>query len=199
MRNFTNANFGTQIDPSEKTLLSSLPFTLLGLSSDSLTFSPTGYTTPSLQIPADHPQTPLDCPNSTSKATTTSQPIYVPMTKLIFPNTLPFPIVSLLHTLAEPSLLYRSLNDFAQSIDNTGGGLVGQSLRAAIGQQLTGYLALIGGLENEIRRAVATADPNDTRGIGRVGVTLKRCVVWTREATMGLRLMSLIVGQTKGL
>ena len=121
------------------------------------------------------------------------------MTKLIFPNTLPFPIVSLLHTLAEPSLLYRSLNDFVQSMDNTGGGLVGQSLRAAIGQQLTGYLALIGGLENEIRRAVATADPNDTRGIGRVGVTLKRCVVWTREATMGLRLMSLIVGQTKGL
>ena len=198
MRNFPNANSGTQTDPSEKTLLSSLPFTLLGLSSDSLTFSLTGYTTPPLQTPADHPQTPLD-PNSTSKTATASQPIYVPTTKLIFPKTLPFPVISLLHTLAEPSLLYRSLNDFAQSIDNTGGGLVGQSLRAAIGQELRGYLALIGGLENEIRRAVAMADPNDARGIGRVGVTLKRCVVWTREATMGLRLMSLIVGQAKGL
>ena len=116
----------------------------------------------------------------------------------MLPTTLPLPVVSLLHTLAEPSLLYQSLNTFVHSEDDDGGGLIGQSLRAAIGQELRGYLALIGGLENEIRRALATTDPTDTRGIGKVGVTLKRCVVWTREATMGLRLMSTIVEQAKG-
>ena len=116
----------------------------------------------------------------------------------MFPTTLPLPIISLLHTLAEPSLLYRSLNDFVQSTDDVGGGLVGQSLRAAIGQELRGYLSLIGGLEGEIRRAVSMVDNGENRGIGKAGVTLKRCVVWTREATMGLRLMSMIVEQAKG-
>lgn len=107
-------------------------------------------------------------------------------------------MVSLLYTLAEPSLLYRSLNEFVQSTDDAGGGLIGQSLRAAIGEELRAYLALIGTLENEIRRALAMADHADSRGIGGVGVTLKRCVYWTRDATMGLRLMSMIVEQAKG-
>ncbi|KAL9037626.1 MAG: hypothetical protein Q9214_005620, partial [Letrouitia sp. 1 TL-2023] len=33
------------------------------------------------------------------------------------PPTLPLPVISLLHTLAEPSLLYRVLSDFTQSRD----------------------------------------------------------------------------------
>ena len=134
-----------------------------------------------------------------AKTTTVPQPVYFPTTKLILPTTLPLPVVSLLYTLAEPALLYRSLNEFVKSEDDAGGGLIGQSLRAAIEEELRGYVALIGGLEGEIRRAVAMADPADPRGIGKVGVTLKRCVVWTREATMGLRLMSTIVEQAKGM
>ena len=108
------------------------------------------------------------------------------------------PLVSLLHTLAEPSLLYRSLDDHVQeSTDGlTGGGLVGQSLRSAIGNELRGYVQLVGGLESQIRRAIAAAERG--QGFHASGVTLKRCVVWTREATMGLRLMSLIVDKTKG-
>ena len=74
--------------------------------------------------------------------------------------------------------------------------MVGQSLKSAIGLELRGYINLVGSLENEIRRAVATADT--AIGVRTAGVTLKRCVVWTREATMGLRLMSLIVEQTSG-
>lgn len=66
-----------------------------------------------------------------------------------------------------------------------------------MGLELRGYINLVGGLESEIRRAVATADT--TKGVRAAGVTLKRCVVWTREATMGLRLMSLIVEQTRGM
>ena len=114
---------------------------------------------------------------------------------LKLPPTLPLPLVSLLHTLAEPSLLYRNLSAFVQSSDE---GLVGQSLRAAIGGELRSYLGLIATLEGEIRRAIMSVGGIEPRGSkGRVGVTLKRCVIWTRDATMALRLMSLMVEQAR--
>lgn len=111
------------------------------------------------------------------------------------PPSLPLPLISLLHTLAEPSLLYRSLSDYVQSHDD---GLIGQSLKSAIGDELRSYLGLVAALENEIRRATAGLETNEARiSSGKVGVTLKRCVIWTREATMGLRLMSLIAEEGK--
>ena len=114
---------------------------------------------------------------------------------LTLPSSLPLPLISLLHTLAEPSLLYRSLSDFVQSQDE---GLVDQSLRAAVSSELRSYLGLIATLEGEIRRAIVSLSEDESRGrIGKAGVTLKRCVVWTREATMGLRLMSLMVEESK--
>ena len=116
---------------------------------------------------------------------------------LKLPPLLPLPVISLLHTLAEPSLLYRVLSDFVESRDE---GLVGQSLRSAIGMELRSYLGLLATLEGEIRRAIATVNPEEPRGgIGKAGVTLKRCVVWTREATMGLRLMSLMAEEAKSM
>jgi gamma-tubulin complex component 3 len=116
-------------------------------------------------------------------------------TTLKLPPSLPVPIISILHTLAEPSLLYRGLSSFIQS---PGGGLLGQSLRAAIGGELRSYLGLVATLEGQIRRALSSLDEKEPRGgIGKAGVTLKRCVVWTREATMGLRLMSLISEESK--
>ena len=114
---------------------------------------------------------------------------------LEIPNTLPLPIVSVLYTLAEPSLLYRSLSVFVDSKDV---GLIGQSLRSAIQNELRSYLGLISSLETQIRQAVSSLDNTDFQGrIGKVGVTLKRCVLWTREATMGLRLMSLMADEAK--
>ncbi|KAI1140556.1 spindle pole body component alp6 [Hypoxylon sp. FL0543] len=114
---------------------------------------------------------------------------------LKLPPTLPPPVISLLHTLAEPSLLYRTLEDFVKTSVK---GLIGQSLRAAISNELRSYLTLVATLEGQIRRALATIDEDAPRhGIGKAGVTLKRCVVWTREATMGLRLMSLIAEESK--
>ncbi|KAI9048645.1 hypothetical protein LZ554_007476 [Drepanopeziza brunnea f. sp. 'monogermtubi'] len=114
---------------------------------------------------------------------------------LTLPPSLPVPILSILHTLAEPSLLYKGLISFTQS---PGGGLLGQSLRAAIGGELRSYLGLVATLEGQIRRALSSLDEKEPRGgIGKAGVTLKRCVVWTREATMGLRLMSLISEESK--
>ncbi|KAI5927371.1 spindle pole body component alp6 [Camillea tinctor] len=114
---------------------------------------------------------------------------------LKLPSTLPPPLISLLHTLAEPSLLYRTLEDFVKT---TTKGLLDQSLRAAINNELRSYLTLVATLEGQIRRALATIDEDAPRnGIGKAGVTLKRCVVWTRDATMGLRLMSLIAEESK--
>lgn len=122
----------------------------------------------------------------------------LPFTKheaLQLPPTLPLPIISLLHTLAEPSLLYRGLDAFCKSHAD---GLLCQSLRAAVSNELQAYLRLIATLEGQIRQALASMDENAPRGgIGRTGVTLKRLVVWTREATMGLRLLNLIAEESK--
>jgi len=120
---------------------------------------------------------------------------FVSPTSVKLPTTLPVPMISLLHTLAEPCLLYRGLSDFCQGSD---GGLVGQSLRAAIGDELRSYLGLVATLEGEIRRALAAMEKGEEgNGFRKAGVTLKRCVIWTREATMGLRLMSLMVEESK--
>src|SRR5271156_6382104 len=110
------------------------------------------------------------------------------------PSTLPVPLLSLLHALAEPCLLYKSLSDFTQGTD---GGLVTQSLRAAISDELRSYLSLVATLEGEIRRALTAMEREDEKqGVRKAGVTLKRCVIWTRDATMGLRLMSLMVEES---
>lgn len=115
--------------------------------------------------------------------------------QLIIPPRLPLPLVSLLHALAEPSLLYRSLSESVQAPVE---GLIAQSLTSAIGNELRSYLALIATLEGEIRRSLTNLDEQSRQGnVGKVGVTLKRCVVWTREATMGLRLMSVMVERAK--
>lgn len=117
--------------------------------------------------------------------------------ELAIPPRLPLPLVSLLHALAEPSLLYRGLSESVQAPVE---GLIAQSLTSAIGNELRSYLALISTLEGEIRRSAKNPDGEERRGnVGKVGVTLKRCVVWTREATMGLRLMNRMVEGAKSL
>ncbi|KAL4923517.1 tubulin gamma complex associated family protein [Aspergillus undulatus] len=110
---------------------------------------------------------------------------------LKLPSTLPLPMVSILNTLAEPCLLYRSLSRF---VEGSSEGLISQSLRAALSNELRSYLGLVATLEGEIRRALAA--PEESSG-PKSGVTLKRCVVWTRDATMALRLMSLIVEEAQ--
>jgi gamma-tubulin complex component 3 len=114
---------------------------------------------------------------------------------LKLPPNLPTPVISLLNSLAEPCLLYKGLSEFVESTDS---GLVTQSLRAAIADELRSYLGLIATLEAEIRQALAAiGDVNEPKGVRKGGVTLKRCLVWTRDATMALRLMSLIVEEAR--
>lgn len=111
---------------------------------------------------------------------------------LNLPLNLPVPVLSLLHTLAEPALLYRSLNEYTKLDD---GGLTVQGLRAAVAVELRSYLGLIATLEHQIR---ASSDPQNGEEEHESSVTLKRCVLWLREATLGLRLMDAIVQDTKG-
>ncbi|PKX92149.1 tubulin gamma complex associated family protein [Aspergillus novofumigatus IBT 16806] len=114
---------------------------------------------------------------------------------LKLPPTLPIPVLSLLNTLAEPCLLYKALSKY---VEDSGGGLLTQSLRAALSNELRSYLGLVATLEGEIRRALAASgDPYQSKESTKGLVTLKRCVVWTRDATMALRLMSLIVEEAR--
>jgi gamma-tubulin complex component 3 len=114
---------------------------------------------------------------------------------LALPTTLPAPVISLLYLLAEPGLLYKSLQNFVATEESLTGedevGLVGQSLRAAVKGELAGWMNLVAGIESEIRRYLAQEE--DTGG-----VTLKRCVIWVREGTLGLRLVSVIIEDTQG-
>ncbi|KAF2832417.1 spindle pole body component alp6 [Ophiobolus disseminans] len=121
--------------------------------------------------------------------------VFASSTALKLPTTLPVPVISLLHTLAEPAILYRGLAEFVESGD---GGLIGQSFRSALAKELRAYLGLVATLEAQIRRALTQISEAPThQGASKAGVTLKRCVIWIREPTMGLRLMSLMVEESK--
>lgn len=147
-------------------------------------------------VELEPPETVLlrDLPFTLQGLSSTTLP-FAKETTLKLPPTLPAPLISLLHSLAEPSLLYKGLVEWVKS---PAGGLLGQSLRAAINGELRSYLNLVATLEAQIRRALSSLDEAAPRsGIGSAGVTLKRCVVWTREATMGLRLLSLIAEESK--
>lgn len=121
--------------------------------------------------------------------------VFPSSTALKLPPNLPVPIIGLLHTLAEPALLYRGLAEFVESGD---GGLIGQSFRSALAKELRAYLGLVATLEGQIRRAlVQLGEGSAHQGVNKAGVTLKRCVIWIREPTMGLRLMSLMVEESK--
>ncbi len=122
--------------------------------------------------------------------------LFASISSLSLPPSLPPSMISLLHTLAEPSLLYRGIAAFVQTSE---GGLIGQSLRSAVSGELRSYLGLVAALEAEIRRSLKMADDKEGQGARKAAVTLKRCVIWTREATMGLRLMSLIVEESKSI
>ncbi|TLD13326.1 uncharacterized protein PgNI_03675 [Pyricularia grisea] len=148
----------------------------------------------SLEINPSEPVLLRDLPFTLQGLSSTTLP-FSSKSSLKLPPTLPAPIISLLHQLAEPSLLYRRLDSFVKSPAN---GLLGQSLRSAMTGELRSYLGLVATLEAQIRRALAALDESAPRhGIGKAGVTLKRLVVWTREATMGLRLLSLIAEESR--
>jgi gamma-tubulin complex component 3 len=133
----------------------------------------------------------------TLQGLSSSKLVFPSATTLKLPANLPVPIVGLLHTLAEPAILYKGLTDFVEFSE---GDLIGQSFRSALGKELRAYLGFVATLEGHIRRALTQLSEGPShQGVSKAGVTLKRCVIWTRDATMGLRLMSLMVEQSKNL
>jgi Gamma tubulin complex component N-terminal len=121
---------------------------------------------------------------------------HFPLTEktLTLPATLPAPVISLLYSLAEPGLLYKSLQMFIateESMKEDTVGLVGQSLRGAIKGEISGWMNLVAGIEGEICRYLSQDENPGT-------VTLKRCAIWVREGTLGLRLMCVMIEDTKG-
>lgn len=83
-------------------------------------------------------------------------------------------------------------------VEVSGESLTSQSLGAAIDLELRSYLGLIASLEGQIRNALANVDSgNIKRSLCKSGVSLKRCVIWTREATLGLRLLSSLAAESK--
>jgi gamma-tubulin complex component 3 len=79
-----------------------------------------------------------------------------------------------------------------ESLQEDTAGLVGQSLRGAIKGEISGWMNLVAGIEGEIRRYLSQDEQPGT-------VTLKRCVIWVREGTLGLRLMSVMIEETNGI
>ncbi|KAL4970132.1 tubulin gamma complex associated family protein [Aspergillus stella-maris] len=151
------------------------------------------YQEPEKEQTADRPAEPgllRDLPFNLQGLSSTDLQ-FMSASTLKLPSNLSLPLVSILNTLSEPCLLYRGLSAF---VEGSSEGLISQSLRAALSNELRSYLGLVATLEGEIRRALAT--PEESSG-PKSGVTLKRCVVWTRDATMALRLMSLIVEEAQ--
>lgn len=94
--------------------------------------------------------------------------------------------MGLLNAVAEPALLYRGLKAFLASPQE---GLLHQSLCASLETELRSYLKVVSTLEGRIRQAAQSSD--------HAAVTLGKCVVWLREATLGLRLLSWITEESK--
>ncbi|KUI61043.1 Spindle pole body component alp6 [Cytospora mali] len=118
-------------------------------------------------VELDPPETSLlrDLPFTLQGLSSTTLP-FSKETTLKLPPTLPPPLISLLHSLAEPSLLYKGLVSWVKT---PAGGLLGQSLRAAINGELRAYLNLVATLEAQIRRALSSLDETAPRnGIERL-------------------------------
>ncbi|KAI7888030.1 Spc98 family-domain-containing protein [Mucor mucedo] len=100
------------------------------------------------------------------------------------------PMKDMVLKLADLGWLYIRIRNFIKlNIDNSSIGLVGQSLCAALQQELTEYYKLIAILEAQIEKQIANKSlPND-----QTSLTLKRLTVWTLDYYQKLKLMSILV------
>lgn len=118
-------------------------------------------------------------------------------TALALPSGVPFPLMGLLNKILEPALLYRQLWK-ATSTDakhgSSNNALLKQALNSAIQRELQSYLALIGVIENEVRRSAAALTTT-----GRMQFTIRRAYTLLFDATLGLRLMYTILQECQPL
>ncbi|EIE76966.1 hypothetical protein RO3G_01670 [Rhizopus delemar RA 99-880] len=105
------------------------------------------------------------------------------------------PTEQLIYRLTETGWLYTHIKSFIEENMNLNrSGLVGQSLCAAIQDELTDYYKLIAILEAQVEKQLA----QKSRVISDQSLTLKRLLVWMEDANNKLRLMSMLVDASQG-
>lgn len=103
--------------------------------------------------------------------------------------TLTEPTQQLVYRLTETGWLYTHVK---KSIEDGLVGLVGQSLCAAIQNELTSYYQLIAIVEAQVEKQMDQKVWNDQ------SLTLKRLLVWMEEANNKLRLLTMLVDASQG-
>ncbi|KAG5360963.1 Spindle pole body component alp6 [Yarrowia sp. B02] len=97
-------------------------------------------------------------------------------------KNMPLQLVSLVSEALEPALLYRQIREY---LDTPTSGLTAQALKGVVEQELRNYLGVVSVLESEIRN--------------KGDVTLRRCVLLLKEATLALRVLFGLLRDCSGL
>ncbi|RDW31443.1 Spc98 family-domain-containing protein [Yarrowia lipolytica] len=97
-------------------------------------------------------------------------------------KNMPIQLVSLVSEALEPALLYRQIREY---LDTPTSGLTAQALKGVVEQELRNYLGVVSVLESEIRN--------------KGDVTLRRCVLLLKEATLALRVLFGLLRDCSGL
>lgn len=97
-------------------------------------------------------------------------------------KNMPIQLVGLVSEALEPALLYRQIREL---LDQPTSGLTAQALKGVVEQELRNYLGVVSVLESEIRN--------------KGDVTLRRCVLLLKEATLALRVLFGLLRDCNGL
>ncbi|KAI9574841.1 gamma-tubulin complex, component 3 [Boletus coccyginus] len=116
--------------------------------------------------------------------------------KLVFLDdtryTIPSPVRSLIHRLAEVGHLYSRVDAFVKDSQRRSAvGMIEQSLCHHLQAQLTEYYRLVAILESQMSSPNTDPDPNITDR--ESGLTLKRLDVWVNDWRLRMRMMSVCV------
>ncbi|GAN07895.1 gamma-tubulin complex component 3 [Mucor ambiguus] len=103
------------------------------------------------------------------------------------------PITNMVFKLADIGWLYTKVRNFVNdNMDSPTIGLVGQSLCAALQQELTEYYKLIAILEAQVEKQMINNQ------VTSQSLTLKKLMIWTLDCNQKLRLMSVLVDVCQG-
>lgn len=102
-------------------------------------------------------------------------------------------ITNMVFKLADIGWLYTKVRNFvSDKMDSPTIGLVGQSLCAALQQELTEYYKLIAILEAQVEKQMINNQ------VTSQSLTLKKLMIWTLDCNQKLRLMSVLVDVCQG-
>lgn len=107
------------------------------------------------------------------------------------------PTRDLVYRVTELGWLYKNVQSFLKArFNNPQAGLVGQAFCYALQRELVDYYKLIAVLEAQIDKQMAADNEGHTIPTDQT-LTLRRLLLWTRESSQRLRLMSVLVDVCK--